>query len=156
MFIRTLISATIVAASVSYASAGDISGAGATFPFPIYAKWADAYKKETGNGLNYQNRLRHPEYAELIEGAGFQRKYGALFTNERTGGTRQVDFRRAWDGSKPSAWQVKRKDFDALLAAHAAESGATVRRGVTVEDVLFDGARATGVRIAGPGGKQLT
>ncbi len=33
----------------------DISGAGATFPFPIYAKWADAYKKDTGNGLNYQS-----------------------------------------------------------------------------------------------------
>ena len=37
------------------AHAADISGAGATFPFPIYAKWADAYKKETGNGLNYQS-----------------------------------------------------------------------------------------------------
>ena len=37
------------------ANAADISGAGATFPFPIYAKWADAYKKETGNGLNYQS-----------------------------------------------------------------------------------------------------
>ncbi len=35
--------------------AGDISGAGATFPYPIYAKWADAYKKETGIGLNYQS-----------------------------------------------------------------------------------------------------
>jgi phosphate transport system substrate-binding protein len=55
MFIRTLISAAVVAASVSYASAGDISGAGATFPFPIYAKWADAYKTSTGNGLNYQS-----------------------------------------------------------------------------------------------------
>jgi phosphate transport system substrate-binding protein len=33
----------------------DISGAGATFPYPLYAKWADAYKKETGNGLNYQS-----------------------------------------------------------------------------------------------------
>jgi phosphate transport system substrate-binding protein len=33
----------------------DISGAGATFPYPIYAKWADAYKKETGIGLNYQS-----------------------------------------------------------------------------------------------------
>jgi phosphate transport system substrate-binding protein len=49
------LSAAIVAASVSYASAGDISGAGATFPFPIYAKWADAYKTATGNGLNYQS-----------------------------------------------------------------------------------------------------
>jgi len=37
------------------AAAADISGAGATFPFPIYAKWADAYKKETGIGLNYQS-----------------------------------------------------------------------------------------------------
>ena len=37
------------------ALAADISGAGATFPYPIYAKWADAYKKETGNGLNYQS-----------------------------------------------------------------------------------------------------
>lgn len=33
----------------------DISGAGATFPYPIYAKWADTYKKETGIGLNYQS-----------------------------------------------------------------------------------------------------
>jgi phosphate transport system substrate-binding protein len=37
------------------AVAADISGAGATFPYPIYSKWADAYKKETGNGLNYQS-----------------------------------------------------------------------------------------------------
>ena len=40
---------------LSVASAADISGAGATFPYPIYAKWADAYKKETGVGLNYQS-----------------------------------------------------------------------------------------------------
>jgi len=37
------------------ASAVDISGAGATFPYPIYAKWADSYKKETTVGLNYQS-----------------------------------------------------------------------------------------------------
>src|ERR1700761_8116164 len=37
------------------AMAADISGAGATFPYPIYAKWADAYKKSTGVGLNYQS-----------------------------------------------------------------------------------------------------
>ncbi|MGE5615444.1 MAG: phosphate ABC transporter substrate-binding protein PstS, partial [Bacillota bacterium] len=33
----------------------DITGAGATFPYPIYAKWADAYKKQTGSGMNYQS-----------------------------------------------------------------------------------------------------
>jgi phosphate transport system substrate-binding protein len=46
------------AAALSYAAiaaAVDISGAGATFPYPIYAKWADAYKKLTGVGLNYQS-----------------------------------------------------------------------------------------------------
>jgi flavin-dependent dehydrogenase len=95
-----------------------------------------------------------PIFAELgllpkIEAAGFQKKYGALFTNERTGGTRQVEFRRAWDASRPSAWQVKRRYFDGLLAAHAAESGAIVRRGRTVEDVVFEGDRAVGVRVAG-------
>ena len=35
--------------------ATDISGAGATFPYPIYSKWADAYKQATGVGLNYQS-----------------------------------------------------------------------------------------------------
>jgi phosphate transport system substrate-binding protein len=49
-----LLAATLAPAQNS-AFAADISGAGATFPYPIYAKWADAYKKETGNGLNYQS-----------------------------------------------------------------------------------------------------
>ena len=38
-----------------FSLAGDFSGAGATFPYPIYAKWAESYKKETGNNLNYQS-----------------------------------------------------------------------------------------------------
>jgi phosphate transport system substrate-binding protein len=37
------------------ALAVDITGAGATFPFPIYSKWADAYKTKTGVGMNYQS-----------------------------------------------------------------------------------------------------
>jgi phosphate transport system substrate-binding protein len=37
------------------AFAEDISGAGATFPYPVYAKWAEAYKKVTNVGLNYQS-----------------------------------------------------------------------------------------------------
>src|SRR6201990_1007468 len=53
-FIKAIVAAGLVAASTS-AFAADITGAGATFPFPIYSKWADAYKKETGNGLNYQS-----------------------------------------------------------------------------------------------------
>jgi phosphate transport system substrate-binding protein len=55
MLLKTLIGAAAVAAVVIPAFAADISGAGATFPFPIYAKWADSYKKQTGAGLNYQS-----------------------------------------------------------------------------------------------------
>src|SRR2546421_11833279 len=50
------IAAGIAAVGVATAAlAVDISGAGATFPFPIYAKWASAYKGVSGNGLNYQS-----------------------------------------------------------------------------------------------------
>src|SRR6201993_2288558 len=42
-------------AGTGAAQAADISGAGATFPYPIYSKWADAYKQQTGIGLNYQS-----------------------------------------------------------------------------------------------------
>jgi phosphate transport system substrate-binding protein len=53
-FIKTIAAAGLVVASTS-TFAADITGAGATFPYPLYSKWADAYKKETGNGLNYQS-----------------------------------------------------------------------------------------------------
>ena len=53
-FMKAIVAAGLVAASAS-AFAADITGAGATFPFPVYSKWADAYKKDTNNGLNYQS-----------------------------------------------------------------------------------------------------
>jgi phosphate transport system substrate-binding protein len=53
--LKTIAVAGFLAAAILPAAALDISGAGATFPYPIYAKWADAYKKETGVGLNYQS-----------------------------------------------------------------------------------------------------
>ena len=49
-----LVTLGLCAASLT-AMAADITGAGATFPYPIYAKWAEAYKKQTGTGLNYQS-----------------------------------------------------------------------------------------------------
>lgn len=47
--------AAIFACVAFAAQAADITGAGATFPYPVYAKWAEAYKRETGIGLNYQS-----------------------------------------------------------------------------------------------------
>src|SRR5690349_19629501 len=55
-FRKTLLAAALaVAAASGAASAADISGAGATFPYPVYAKWADAYKQKTGTAINYQS-----------------------------------------------------------------------------------------------------
>jgi phosphate transport system substrate-binding protein len=51
---RIAVAATLAAFACT-AVAADISGAGATFPYPIYSKWADAYKKQTNIGLNYQS-----------------------------------------------------------------------------------------------------
>ena len=52
---KYLIAAVSAIAVISSAKAADITGAGATFPYPIYAKWAEAYKKTTNVGLNYQS-----------------------------------------------------------------------------------------------------
>jgi phosphate transport system substrate-binding protein len=47
--------ATLLASFAIVAQASDITGAGASFPYPVYAKWAEAYKAETGNTVNYQS-----------------------------------------------------------------------------------------------------
>jgi phosphate transport system substrate-binding protein len=41
--------------AASSATAANITGAGATFPYPVYAKWAEAYKARTGTSMNYQS-----------------------------------------------------------------------------------------------------
>ena len=55
IFLQAVAAAAMATAGMGSAIAADITGAGAPFPFPIYAKWAEAYKKETGTGLNYQS-----------------------------------------------------------------------------------------------------
>jgi len=90
---------------------------------------------------------------EKIRAAGYQQKFGAFFWNEETGGTRPVVFARARDDRHPMAYHVKRAEFDELLLKHAASCGARVREGIGVEQVLFEGGRAVGVRArpdAGP------
>jgi phosphate transport system substrate-binding protein len=53
--LRAITAAGLLAAMVVPAAAADITGAGSTFVYPVLSKWADAYKKETGIGLNYQS-----------------------------------------------------------------------------------------------------
>ncbi len=53
LFCSLGLTASLLAAGTACAT--DITGAGATFPYPIYAKWAEAYKAKTSVGLNYQS-----------------------------------------------------------------------------------------------------
>ena len=56
--VKRLVGIVVLLAGSALAPLGysaDITGAGASFPYPIYAKWADAYKTQTGIGLNYQS-----------------------------------------------------------------------------------------------------
>ena len=58
MKLNQLLAGFVAAAAVATATAAtatDITGAGATFPFPIYAKWAEDYKKASGTNMNYQS-----------------------------------------------------------------------------------------------------
>jgi phosphate transport system substrate-binding protein len=54
-FMKTLVAAGLLAASTISARAADITGAGSTFIYPVLSKWADAYKKQSGAGVNYQS-----------------------------------------------------------------------------------------------------
>lgn len=52
--VASITAVTLSLASLSVYAAASLTGAGATFPAPVYAKWADSYQKETGNKVNYQ------------------------------------------------------------------------------------------------------
>ena len=54
-FIKSIAAAAMATVAMGSAFAAEITGAGATFPYPAYAKWAEAYKAATGNSLNYQS-----------------------------------------------------------------------------------------------------
>lgn len=53
--VQTVVSSMLLALSTAAVHAADITGAGATFPFPVYSKWSEAYKEKSGVGVNYQS-----------------------------------------------------------------------------------------------------
>ena len=90
---------------------------------------------------------------EKIRAHGFQEKYGAFFWNESNGGIRPVVFENAEDDKHAMAYQVKRAEFDELLLRHSESCGASVRCQTRVEEVLFEGGRAVGVRARSASGE---
>ena len=63
----------VLASSVQ---AQNISGAGATFPYPVYARWALAYQQETGISINYQAIGSGGGIRQIKEQDGHLRRYG--------------------------------------------------------------------------------
>jgi phosphate transport system substrate-binding protein len=53
--VKQLFAILLTAISISASAQTQITGAGATFPYPIYSKWSELYNKETGVALNYQS-----------------------------------------------------------------------------------------------------
>jgi phosphate transport system substrate-binding protein len=54
-FIKSVAAAAMATLAMGSAFAAEITGAGASFPYPVYVKWAEAYKAVSGNSLNYQS-----------------------------------------------------------------------------------------------------
>ena len=84
-----------------------------------------------------------------LKAAGPQVKRGARFYHQGSAFTRLVVFANGIDHDHPSAFQVKRAEFDALLLDHARESGAAVFEEARVTEILWsaDGSRAQGVKV---------
>ena len=77
---------TFFASFFMSAHAADITGAGATFPYPIYAKWAEVYHKQTGIGLNYQSigssgGIRQINQKTVTFGATHSHKKSSVFSH---------------------------------------------------------------------------
>ncbi|MBX3230747.1 MAG: tryptophan 7-halogenase [Labilithrix sp.] len=81
--------------------------------------------------------------------ARFLLKYGARFHDDVRARKDRFSFDGAWKPEPDHAFQVPRDDFDALLLDHAKELGADVRMETKVDRVVFEGARAIGVSVAG-------
>ena len=110
---------------VSQANALDITGAGATFPFPIYSKWADAYKKETGIGLNYQS---------IGSGAGIKQIQAKTVAFGATDAPLNIDQLKK-DGLVQ--WPQVMGAIVAIVNVDGVKSGEMVLDGPTVADIYL-------------------
>jgi flavin-dependent dehydrogenase len=90
--------------------------------------------------------LRRLGVLEKMDGTGFPRKHSVQFFLKDGRGTTPFYFTEVEHDESAVTWQVDRAAFDEMLLDHAAGAGVEVRQGVPVQEVLFDGDRATGVR----------
>jgi flavin-dependent dehydrogenase len=93
---------------------------------------------------------------DAMRGSPFIEKHSVQFVNEKGILSEPFYFADHKPEESSRTWQVVRSEFDELMLRNAAEQGVDVHEGTRVLDVLFDGARATGVRIADADGIERT
>ncbi|QQN64067.1 phosphate ABC transporter substrate-binding protein PstS [Bradyrhizobium diazoefficiens] len=123
-FIKTIVAAGLVAATTTTAFAADITGAGSTFIFPVLSKWADAYKKETGNGVNYQS---------IGSGAGIKQIQAKTVTFGATDAPLKVDQLQK-DGF--AQWPMIMGGIVPVVNIEGVKAGELVLDGPTLADIF--------------------
>lgn len=93
---------------------------------------------------------------DKLEKTAFPRKYSVQFFGSSGKGSAPFYFNENNPHESAVTWQVLRSDFDAMLQDHAAEKGATVVRGASVLEVVFEDEKAVGVRVKLPDGETET
>ena len=91
-----------------------------------------------------------------LRGSRFVEKRSVQFVSEHGRLSEPFYFADYKPGESSQTWQVTRDEFDRLMLDNARECGVDVREGVRVLEVLFDGPRATGVRVVDEAGREET
>ena len=89
---------------------------------------------------------------EKLKQSHFQKKYSVQFYSSSGRGSAPFYFCDSDPHESSVTWQVLRSEFDQMLLEHATESGVGVKRGVSVQKVLFEEDKAIGVQAKFPGG----
>jgi phosphate transport system substrate-binding protein len=124
-FLKTIVAAGLVAASTTTAFAADITGAGSTFIFPVLSKWADAYKKESGNGVNYQS---------IGSGAGIKQIQAKTVTFGATDAPLKADQLQK-DGF--AQWPMVMGGIVPVVNIEGVKAGELVLDGATLADIFI-------------------
>lgn len=123
-FVRAIVAAGLVAVATP-AFAADITGAGSTFIFPVLSKWADAYKKESGNGVNYQS---------IGSGAGIKQIQAKTVTFGATDAPLKVDQLQK-DGF--AQWPMIMGGIVPVINVEGVKAGELVLDGATLADIFL-------------------
>lgn len=91
--------------------------------------------------------LKRLNMLEKMRQSPFVEKYSVQFVNENGKTSAPFDFWEHRPHECSQTWQVLRSEFDELMLRNASEHGAKVHEGARVHEVIFEGQRATGVRV---------